>query len=109
MLEALHERNHTGRGVAVKISMFDCRADWIDGSVPCTRPTPVQGSLAHRGYTMRPSRPYGPLLLPGENKQVGHRPSRMSGNGERFCRVVLQDMRFKADDLRYIRNYRAVG
>jgi len=99
VLEALHERNHTGRGVAVKISMFDCMADWM--MVPYLHQAYAGRAPSRTGVHHAAISPYGPFAT-RENKQVVI-AIQNEREWERFCRVVLQDA-VKADDPRYIRN-----
>lgn len=99
VLEALHERNRTGKGVGISISMFDCMADWM--MVPYLHQAYAGKAPSRTGVHHAAISPYGPFRT-RENKQIVL-AIQNEREWKRFCSVVLQDA-VRADDERYIRN-----
>ncbi|MCH8524357.1 MAG: CoA transferase [Balneolales bacterium] len=99
VLEALHERNRTGKGVGIKISMFDCMADWM--MVPYLHQEYAGKAPSRTGVHHAAISPYGPFHT-RENKQV---VIAIQNEREwvRFCETVMKGA-IRSDDARYIRN-----
>jgi itaconate CoA-transferase len=94
ILEALHERTRTGRGKGIKISLFDCMADWMTVPQMFVEHT---GNAPERVGINHPSiAPYGAyetrdkrqivIAIQNEREWVG------------FCKTVLGDESLGGDE-----------
>lgn len=104
VLEALIERGCTGKGVEIKISMFDCMADWM--MVPYLHrvyggETPGRTGVHHASIS-----PYGSFRT-RDNKEImiGIQNER---EWKRFCKEVL-DGAINEEDDRFDRNSKRVS
>lgn len=99
ILEALIKRGNTNEGVAIKVSMFDCMADWM--MVPYLHQkyggkAPPRSGVYHAAIA-----PYGPFKTKdGREIMIGIQNER---EWSRFCDDVL-DGAIKPDDERFSRN-----
>lgn len=103
ILEALIERSRSGEGVEIKISMFDCMADWM--MVPYLHrvyggATPERTGIHHASIS-----PYGSFRA-GDGKEImiGIQNER---EWKRFCKGVLDGV-ISEDDDRFSRNSKRV-
>jgi crotonobetainyl-CoA:carnitine CoA-transferase CaiB-like acyl-CoA transferase len=103
ILEALLERERTGHGSGIKVSLFDAMADWM--TVPLlfqehTGRAPARVGLAHP--SVQPYGAYdcadGPIVISVQNER----------EWSRFCNHVLGDRRL-AEDPRFATNAARVG
>lgn len=99
VLEALHERQRTGAGLGIKISMFDCMADWM--MVPWLHQVYGGKAPSRTGVHHAAIAPYGPFRTADAREVV----IAIQNEREwvRFCDVVL-DGGIDSADPRYIRN-----
>lgn len=84
VLEALMQREKSGEGVQISVSMFDCMADWM--MVPYLhqvygKKTPKRTGLHHAAIA-----PYGPFKTKTGDLMLGIQNER---EWERFCTIVL--------------------
>jgi len=99
VLEALMQRDRTGEGVGIKISMFDCMADWM--MVPYLHQVYGGKAPSRTGVHHAAISPYGPFRTrEGKEVVIGIQNER---EWVRFCEVVL-DGAIDAADERYTRN-----
>lgn len=103
LLEALYERERTGRGRGVAVSLFDGLADWM--TVPLLHQdyggrAPDRVGLAHPSIA-----PYGEFALPGGRSVV------ISVQNQREWRSLCQmiDRTWMIDDLRFADNVSRVA
>ncbi len=102
ILEVLHERNRTGRGKGINISLFDCMADWMTVPqmfVEHTGKAPERVGINHPSIA-----PYGAYVTRDKHQVV----IAIQNEREwvRFCKTVLGDeslggdQRFKTNSAR---------
>ncbi|MEX2572228.1 MAG: CaiB/BaiF CoA-transferase family protein [Gemmatimonadota bacterium] len=94
ILEALLERSRTGRGSGIRVSLFDCMADWM--TVPYVHQV-YGGAAPPRSGAHHPSiAPYGPYPAgDGEEVLVSIQNER---EWVRFCEQVLRRPEVAADE-----------
>lgn len=99
VLEAILRRNQTGKGVGIKISMFDCMADWM--MVPYLHQKYANKPPSRTGIHHAAISPYGPFKT-SEGKEV---VIAIQNEREwvRLCEVVL-DGAISPTDERFTRN-----
>ncbi len=102
ILEAIIQRNKTGKGMAIKISMFDCMADWM--MVPWLHQKYGGKAPARTGVHHAAISPYGPFRTKsGREIMIGIQNER---EWARFCNGVLKgainpnEERFSRNSLR---------
>ena len=99
VLEAIIQRNRSGEGTAIKISMFDCMADWM--MVPWLHQKYGGKAPARTGVHHAAIAPYGPFRTKsGREIMIGIQNER---EWSRFCTGVLKGT-IKPDDERFSRN-----
>ena len=99
ILEAIIQRNESGEGTAIKISMFDCMADWM--MVPWLHQKYGGKAPARTGVHHAAIAPYGPFRTKsGQEIMIGIQNER---EWSRFCTGVLKRA-IKPDDERFSRN-----
>ena len=99
ILEAIIQRNESGEGTAIKISMFDCMADWM--MVPWLHQKYGGKAPARTGVHHAAIAPYGPFRTKsGREIMIGIQNER---EWSRFCTGVLKRA-IKPDDERFSRN-----
>jgi itaconate CoA-transferase len=99
VLEALMERERTGFGVGIKISMFDCMADWM--MVPYLHQVYGGKAPSRTGVHHAAISPYGPFRTSeGKEVVIGIQNER---EWVRFCQMVMNGAIDAADE-RYTRN-----
>jgi itaconate CoA-transferase len=99
VLEALIQRARTGEGVSIKISMFDCMADWM--MVPWLHQSYGGRAPSRTGVHHAAISPYGPFRTRDQREVViAIQNEREWG---RFCEVVLGGG-IANDDPRFTRN-----
>lgn len=102
VLEAILEREKTGLGVSIQISMFDCMADWM--MVPYLHQVYSGRTPARTGISHAAIQPYGPFYsASGKEVMIAIQNER---EWQRFCEIVLDnaldplDPRFSRNSLR---------
>jgi len=86
ILEAIIQRNESGEGTAIKISMFDCMADWM--MVPWLHQKYGGKAPARTGVHHAAIAPYGPFRTKsGREIMIGIQNER---EWSRFCTGVLK-------------------
>jgi itaconate CoA-transferase len=102
ILEALIYRRQTGKGVAIKLSMFDCMADWM--MVPWLHQKYGGSAPPRKGVYHAAIAPYGPFKTSdGREVMVGIQNNR---EWSRFCDILPgksvdpDDERFRTNALR---------
>lgn len=104
VLEALIERGQTGKGVEIKISMFDCMADWM--MVPYLHQVYGGESPQRTGVHHATISPYGSFkTCDGKEIMIGIQNER---EWKRFCKKVL-DGAIHEEDERFDRNSKRVS
>lgn len=99
ILEALIQRRDTGQGVSIKISMFDCMADWM--MVPWLHQKYGKKSPERTGSHHATIAPYGPFITKlGREVMIAIQNER---EWKRFCEELL-DHEIRPDDPRFSRN-----
>ncbi len=99
ILEALYERERTGRGKGVAVSMFDALADWM--TVPLLHHDYGRGAPLRVGLSHPSIAPYGAFsTLDGKQVVLGVQNER---EWRALCREVLGDERL-AEDTRFVSN-----
>jgi itaconate CoA-transferase len=99
ILEALIQREKTGKGVSIKISMFDCMADWM--MVPWLHQKYGGKAPPRRGVSHAAIAPYGSFrTADGKEVMIGIQNER---EWKAFCEDVL-DGAINPDDKKFISN-----
>jgi itaconate CoA-transferase len=102
ILEAILHRQQSGNGVAIKLSMFDCMADWM--MVPWLHQKYGGNAPPRKGVYHAAIAPYGPFRTEdGREIMIGIQNNR---EWARFCKLILggviepDDKRFRTNTLR---------
>jgi itaconate CoA-transferase len=102
ILATLYEREHTGLGREIQISLLDCLAEWVMAPMYhqiYTGSSPARAGMRHNMFV-----PYGPYRV-GDGSWV-NLAVQNQGQWERLCSVVLEqpalitDPRFASNSLR---------
>lgn len=93
ILAALYEREHTGKGVAIEISMLECMAEFSGGQLYTYEYSGVQ--LERAGWRHNIIVPYGPYRCGGG--RFVNLAVQNEGQWERLCSVVLEQPALASD------------
>ncbi len=103
IMEALIYRSQTGKGVAIKLSMFDSMADWM--MVPWFHRKYGGKTPERKGVYHAEIAPYGPFMTKdGLEVMIGIQNER---EWQVFCEEILEGQ-INPDDSRFCRNSRRV-